>query len=63
MTDPELREQLENLDLVEQLRLASEALINAADEIVRLRGDLEISVKYGEKLHRELMHLRMEVYS
>jgi hypothetical protein len=63
MTDPELRAQLENLDLVEQLRLASEALINAADEIVRLRGDLEISVKYGEKLRRELTHLHMEVYS
>ena len=63
MTDPELRAQLENLDFVEQLRLASEALINAADEIVRLRGDLEISVKYGEKLRMELTHLRMEVYS
>ena len=62
MTDTDIQNQLAELDLVEQLRIASEALLNAADEIVRLRGDLEISVKYGEKLRRELTHLHLEVY-
>jgi len=63
MNDETINAVMSDLPIMDQLRLASTALVNAMDEIVRLRGDLEIAVAYGDKLNRQLIALRIEEYA
>jgi lipid II:glycine glycyltransferase (peptidoglycan interpeptide bridge formation enzyme) len=59
----EARSMNEEMDLADKLRLASEMLNHAADEIERLRSALDSSVKYGEKMRTEINRIQMREYS
>ena len=58
-TDDQLRQIIEQGDIVNELRRASEALVYAADEIVRLRGNEEMSNKLIELLTKEVVEFRV----
>lgn len=58
MTDEELNHTIEQQDIIDELRRCAAVMTYAAEEIVYLRGQLQITIAHNARLMSEVMLTR-----